>query len=230
MQGQVLFEVKNMPSWANHFRIADKLLPLINTLDKEYFIIGNIAPDCGIQVKAHGRYEPPTGATHFTSEYDYSKKTDCNYNYIFENFVKGEMDLKKRSFFIGYYVHLFTDCYYANELFVPIERNHGDFRYNEELSKTVKRERNNIDFDFFKNAISPSFELFKSFSPFEETYPEWYKNGEIAAKMKVICDFYERSEPTETEYKYITPKVMTQFVENTVGLVLNDMKQKGIEL
>ena len=35
-----------MPTWANHFRIADKLLPHLKMLNTEYFIIGNIAPDC----------------------------------------------------------------------------------------------------------------------------------------------------------------------------------------
>ena len=62
-----------MPTWANHFRIADRLLPRLTSLDQAYFIIGNIAPDCGIPDSAHGRYQPPTGATHFTKDYLYSK-------------------------------------------------------------------------------------------------------------------------------------------------------------
>lgn len=63
-----------MPTWINHFRIADKLLDKIKLLDKEYFVIGTIAPDCGIPDKYHGVYKPYTGITHFTSELEYSKK------------------------------------------------------------------------------------------------------------------------------------------------------------
>ena len=87
-----------MPTWANHFRIADKLLPHLKTLNTEYFIIGNIAPDCGIPDSAHGVYMPPTGATHFTKDYYYSKKTDCDYNYIYNTYIKNETDIKKNRF------------------------------------------------------------------------------------------------------------------------------------
>ena len=40
-----------MASWAIHFRIADLFLERIPNLNKEYFIIGNIAPDCGVPFK-----------------------------------------------------------------------------------------------------------------------------------------------------------------------------------
>ena len=135
-----------MPTWANHFRIADRLLPRLTSLDQAYFIIGNIAPDCGIPDSSHCRYQPPTVATHFTKDYLYSKKTDCDYEYIYRTYIEHETDLKKRSFFIGYYVHLYADCYYAKHLFLPIEKKYGDFRENEELRGDVARERNKIDF------------------------------------------------------------------------------------
>ena len=201
-----------MPTWANHFRIADRLLDKISALNKEYFVIGNIAPDCGIPDKEHGVYRPPTGATHFTKDYYYSKKTDCDYNYIFNNYIKNESDIKKKSFFIGYYVHLWTDCYYANKLFLPIEKEYGDFRKNKELRQRVAAERNNIDFLFFSENISPSFELFKACGDFWESYPEWYKNGEISLQIKNIVSFYTKNKPVAMEYRYLTPKKMAEFV------------------
>ncbi len=63
-----------MPTWINHFRVADKIIDKIDNIDKQYFAIGTIAPDCGIQVKLHGIYKPPSGVTHFTKEFEYSKK------------------------------------------------------------------------------------------------------------------------------------------------------------
>ena len=217
-----------MPTWANHFRIADKILPFIKTLDKEYFIIGNIAPDCGIPDGKHGVYRPPTGATHFTKDYLYSKKTDCDYEYIYHTYINGESELKKRSFFIGYYVHLFADCYYANRLFLPIEIKYGDFRENEPLRNAVASERNNIDFLYFSENVSPSFELFKSYDGFYEPYPEWYQNGEISRQMKNIVKHYTVNKPKETEYHYLTPQIMNDFVNEVSAEVLADMKKKGI--
>jgi hypothetical protein len=217
-----------MPTWANHFRIADKLLPHLKTLNTKYFIIGNIAPDCGIPDKAPGVYNPPTGETHFTKDYYYSKKTDCDYNYIYSTFIKGESDIKKRSFFIGYYAHLLADCRYANELFLPIEKAHGDFRKNEELRNTVRTERNNIDFLFFKENTSPSFELFKGYDGWNEAYPKWYKNGEITRQMKNIVKHYTNGKPSEMSYRYLTPQIMSDFADRVSGIILEDMKSKGI--
>ena len=217
-----------MPTWANHFRIADKLLPLLTGADTEYFIIGNIAPDCGIPDEGHGVYLPPTGATHFTKEYFYSKKTDCDYPYIFNTFIKDESDRKKRSFFLGYYVHLFTDCYYANRLFLPIEKRYGDFRENETLRQTVAAERNNIDFLYFHKNASPSFALFCTYDGWKEDYPDWYRNGEIARQMKNIVRLYTENRPKEMVYRYLTPRTMDAFGDEVSKAVIADLKDKGL--
>ena len=202
-----------MPTWANHFRIADKLLPYIKALDKEYFIIGNIAPDCGIKTDSAGVYEPPTGVTHFTKDYLYSKKTDCDYEFVYQNYIKDEKDIKKKSFFIGYWAHLFADAYYANNLFVPIEKEFGDFRENHELRRTVARERANIDYLYFSENISEAYEIFRRCGGFDEDYPKWYKNGEISRKMKEILKLYDNNKPVVMEYKYLTPEIMSSFVD-----------------
>lgn len=217
-----------MPTWANHFRIADKLLPHIKTLDKEYFIIGNIAPDCGIPDSSHGIYVPPTGETHFTEDYYYSKKTDCNCEYIYNTYIKNETDIKKKSFFTGYYAHLFADRYYANELFFSIEKTYGDFRENEVLRKAVSKEKNNIDYLYFSENLSPSFELFKTYNGWSETYPEWYKNNEISRQMINIVKCYTENKPESIKYRYLTPKIMSEYADRVSGLILELFKQKGL--
>lgn len=208
-----------MPTWINHFRVADKIIDKIDNIDKQYFAIGTIAPDCGIQVKPHGIYEPPSGVTHFTKELKYSKKTDCDYIYVYEHYVANENDLKKKSFFLAYTIHLFTDCVFAKNIFMPIEEKYGDFRYNEDLSKRVKLERNNIDFMFVRNNVSPTFEIFKSCGSFNESYPDWYKHNEINKKMKFIIDWYENCKCQDLDYKYVTPKMMDDFVAKTAELI-----------
>lgn len=66
-------------------------------------------------------------------------KSDCDYNYIFENFIKNETDFKKRSFYAGYYVHLLTDCLFSRLVSIPIENKFGLYREHPGLSKRVKK-------------------------------------------------------------------------------------------
>ena len=217
-----------MPTWVNHFRVADKLINKLNNIDTQYFVIGTIAPDCGKLDKSHGAYLPYTGVTHFTKDIKYSKKRDCNYNYVYETYVKNETDIKKRSFYLAYYIHLFEDCVFANNIFAPIENEYGDFRCNEDVRKQVTKERNNIDFMFLSENVSPTFELFKKCKPFNVDYPEWYKNNEIAEQMKNIVKFYSNLQYEAIEYKFLSPQIMDSFVELTLKLLDKELKSKGI--
>lgn len=219
-----------MPTWINHFRIADRLFDKITLLDKEYFVIGTIAPDCGIPDEKHGIYVPFTGITHFTSELEYSKKTDCNYELVYHKFIENETDIKKRSFYIAYFIHLITDCVFAQNVFAPIENTLGDFRTNNKLRNQIKEERNNTDFFYLKNNISPSYELFKQCKPWSEDYPEWYQNNEIARQMKNIVRYYNNPNVKSIKYEYITPELMDEFVELTYKIVLEELSKRNIEL
>lgn len=66
-----------MASWAIHFRIADAFLPRFSENEKDSFVIGNIAPDCGKPTE--GGYNPPTEVTHRAYA---GNKTDCDWQYF----------------------------------------------------------------------------------------------------------------------------------------------------
>lgn len=218
-----------MPTWINHFRVADNLLDKINQLNIEYFLIGNIAPDCGIPTGKNGEYVPSTNITHFTVK-DISNKTDCNYNYIYENYIKNETDIKKRSFFIGYFVHLFTDCEYALDIYLGAEKKYGKFSDNLKLWKAFKTELHNIDELFLKDNYIKSFELFKTYTGFSETYPDWYKNNEITKQMKNIVNFYAHPNPKSMNYKYITPERISDLIDDITIKLLAEFEKRGITL
>lgn len=217
-----------MPFWMIHFRIADWFLDKIPHLNTEYFIIGNIAPDCGVPT-AQGQYEPCTGVTHFTVQ-DISNKNDCNYDYIYTHYIKNEMDLNKKSFFVGYFVHLFTDCVNAVCNCFPIEERYGKFEDTPNLIKQVKKEYHHIDLSYLKEHRSPSFTLFKDFNAFNETYPVWYKNNEISWQMKNIAAFYSNPKCGAMKYKYITPQGIEQFISKTAENVYVHLQKLGVEL
>lgn len=218
-----------MPTWANHFRVADKLLSNIKKLDTEYFLIGNIAPDCGIPTGINGEYIPSTSITHFTIK-DISNKTDCDYNFIYENFIKNETDIKKLSFFIGYFVHLYTDCEYAIHIYLPIEKENGCFSDHPLLWKKVKKEIESIDNNYLSNNIIPSFELFKSYNGFNENYPDWYKNNEISKQMKNIVNLYSKPKREKIKHNYITPEQISAFLDDTVTKLFSELNNRNIYL
>lgn len=218
-----------MPSWTNHFRIADRLLDKTENLNLEYFLIGNIAPDCGLPTGKHGEYNPPSSQTHFTVQ-DISNKDDCDYNFIYENYIKNEKDMDKKSFFTGYFVHLFTDCSFAQSIFPNIENRYGKFMEHPSLWKEVKKEINNIDRNHMKNYGSKSFEMFKTYSGFFENYPEWYKNDEISKQMKNITHFCSNTKTMQMEYNYITPKQIDHFIDYTIENLTIEIRKRNILL
>ena len=111
---------------------------------------------------------------------------------------------------------------------MPIENKYGDFRYNDEVRKTVAAERNNIDFLYFIENESPSFELFKTYGGWNEAYPEWYRNNEISQQMKNIVKHYTVNKPKEMDYIYLTPQIMDSFVDEVSKALLEEFKRMSI--
>lgn len=212
-----------MATWGIHFRIADDLLKHLKKIDREYFIIGSIAPDCGRRVA--GGYDPPTEITHLAKMW---YKKDCDYNYIFENCIKNENDLKKRSFFAGYYAHLLTDCLFSSLISLPIEEKFGLYRENTGLSKLVKREWYDADYQFFAKNKSPAFEDFKKYRAFKEDYPSIYKHGEIGKQMKFIVRFYNNKKPENVAFIYTNKRDFDGFVDNASKMILEEMHKNSM--
>ncbi len=212
-----------MPSWMTHFRIADLLKDKFININTEYFLIGNIAPDCGVPVG--DGYNPPTQVTHLTKK-DYINKSDCDYEYVYNQYVKNETDINKKSFYIGYMVHLMTDCKNAPYIIFPIQDKFGPISGNRQFSRQIKGEWHNIDFAFCAEHKSPSFELFKTFDGFDEPYPDIYKNNEISWQMKNIVSFYETIKPLDITYKYTFPQDMELFVIRTAVEIYDEIKKR----
>lgn len=211
-----------MASWAIHFRIADAFLPRFSEDEKDSFVIGNIAPDCGRP--AEGGYDPPTEVTHRAHA---GNKTDCDWQYFFRCGVSAEKDRQKRAFFLGYCVHLITDCLFGTEICDAIEKKHGTFQANPQLVGLVKREWYNLDFAYFRNHHSPSFDRFCAAADFDRDYPSFYQNGEIAAQMHYIRAFYKSHAPEELHYIYTTPEQIEAFVRRAPQIIGELLLREG---
>ena len=210
-------------TWGIHFRIADEILKHLHQIDREYFIIGNIAPDCGKRVE--NGYDPPTEVTHLTKMWN---KSDCNCEFIFENCIKDETEFKKKSFVAGYYTHLLTDRLYSRLISMPIEEEFGKYREHPGFSKLVKREWYDADFKFFAENKSPAFEDFKRYRAFKEAYPSIYKHGEIGKQMKYIVRFYKNKKPENVAFLYTNKQDFDHFVAKASEIILEEMHKNGM--
>ena len=214
-----------MPTWINHFRVVDTFLDKLCNINLEYFLIGTIAPDCGMPTGVSGQYIPPSSVTHFAKKLS---KTDCDYKYVYNTFVKNEKDEKKRAFFLAYSIHLFEDSIFAKSVFKPIEDKYGDFRTHDDVRKRFSFERNTVDMMFLSKNTSPSFELFKKCKPFCESYPEWYEKGVISARQRDVSELYENPTFEKTDFKYVTPEIIDRFITVTSQLVPIEFKDSEI--
>ena len=155
-------------------------------------------------------------------------KSDCDCDFIFENCIKNETDLKKKSFFAGYYTHLLTDRLYSRLISIPIEKKFGRYRDNPGFSKFVKREWYDADFAFFAQSKSPAFEDFKKYDAFKEDYPSIYRHGEIGEQMKYIVNFYTGRKPENVEFVYTNKRDFDDFVENASKIILEEMHKNSM--
>lgn len=216
-----------MPYWCIHFRVADHLLGRLQNTDETYFLIGNMAPDCGVPTK--DGYDPPTDVTHFTVSDPYHK-SDCDYLHIYNTYIKKESDFLKKSFFTGYFVHLMTDCLNAEYLIKPIERQYGSLKTegNRAILLAVQAEWKNQDLEFFAQNTSPSYERFCTYKGFDEKYPVWYKKGEITRQMAVISALYQNPKPKKTDYLYTSKQLRDDFCKTAADEICDFLNKYGV--
>lgn len=95
-----------MATWGLHIRLAEELLNK-NTLklDRESFLVGNVAADAGKPNEDWSVFTPPPEISHWKDK-DKRIRPDL---FLESNLTCKVEDHKKWSFLVGYYVHLLTD-------------------------------------------------------------------------------------------------------------------------
>jgi hypothetical protein len=103
-----------MGTWICHLRIAEKLLPHLQEVDKTLFTFGNLAPDSGVPNEDWTEFDPPKEVTHYLRkgegewmirDLDYYREYLANLNL--------QEDIPKYSFRLGYFIHLFNDIMWS---------------------------------------------------------------------------------------------------------------------
>lgn len=216
-----------MASWMIHLRIADKLLDQIPNLSPIEFIMGNMAPDSGVPSADGSQFYPSVRISHFRTDDGIGKKEidlDAFLNQYFSPELCSSYDGRQYAFFLGYYVHLLTDCLWSDAVAFPSMIKHSE---TGNWPNEVKKDWYDLDFLYLKK--HPGFRAFRAYLGavgFKNTFMDIFSEDAFDKRRKCITSFYlqERS-GTDREYLYLTEKDADCFVSESVVIILDILKK-----
>lgn len=214
-----------MASWMVHFRIADRLMDYLKVYEEE-FIVGNIGPDCGEPNEDWSAFYPSANVTHWKETEDKSGiKSEDFYN----TYINSNIEISKKSFYLGYYVHLLTDVLWREKVYLPVKNNYMEnFAKDKNFVWKVKEDWYDLDHKYLKtNKEFRTFRIFDKIKTFPNKYLEYYSNQAFEKQIKYISEFYNSEhENLEREYPYMTEDQMNLFVDEAVEEIKMKLIQK----
>ena len=206
-----------MATWIAHMRIAEHIMNLDEKLNNNEFLVGNLAPDCGVPNEDWSKFTPDSKITHWKLDGKNINANDFKSNYISNsNF---------NPFYLGYYFHLLTDIawenFYAKKELEPI--------YCEGLNAdpqfiwTIKKDWYGQDHLFLeRNPDSIFFRNFQHIVEFDNVYFNIYPKDAFTKRIKYIIDFYlSNKEDAGRAFPYLSENEMDSFVNETISLLEN---------
>src|SRR5690349_3766536 len=104
-----------MATWIGHLRMANALLEAGYSGDADAFLVGSIAPDTGFPAVFSGEYQPPKSVTHW-----YNKVGQIEPEAFYARYLnEPDVTEPRRSFLLGYYLHLIADIRWHEALWMP---------------------------------------------------------------------------------------------------------------
>ena len=200
-----------MATWIAHMRIAEHFMNADGRLNNIDFLVGNIAPDCGVPDE-DGKLVPDKSITHWKLDGKDNYTDDFKYKYL----KNKNSDF---AFYLGYYLHLLTDNewkYYPMKGIEIIERR---MTLIENASwEDIKKDWYGQDHLFLQD--NPDFIFFTMFRHIKE-YPNGFFDfcpADVFSKLiKKINNFYlTAEEDAGREFPYLTKTDMDSFINSTI--------------
>jgi len=200
--------------------VAEHVLKFID-LDRELFLVGNLAPDCNRANEDWSAFTPDAKITHFRRV---GTKTEPDL--FLDAHFQAKDDVKKKSFLLGYYAHLLTDNMWGDMIRTWKEEN-PHIKEKMEADKsyiwTIKKDWYGQDFKYLReNKANVFVNEFLGSNPVRG-YLEFFPADIMNEKLAYIKDFYTSPEKEihMTEYKYLTSQQMDTFVDSCSRALLN---------
>lgn len=223
-----------MASWMVHLRIADRLLDLIEGLNKEAFVLGNIAPDSGVPNEDWSVFNPPGNVTHFRTKPEEKTFIDVD-KYVQEYFSDDKLmkySSREYSFFLGYYIHLLTDIEWTRMVHSEGVNEENARKANMTYTDFVwKNKEDWYDLDFLYMEEHPQFRAFHIYENAEDIkniFMDTFPNDAFENRREYICGFYRSDNHgnLHREYQYLTKERVDRFVDETVNVLMDIVTSK----
>jgi hypothetical protein len=218
-----------MANWLTHLRIAEKVKEKLNlSVDNEKYIIGSIAADSGAVLYdefGKRKFNPPREISHWTDGMPVRRMV-FHYERFYDAYVKNEIDFSKKSFYLGYYIHLITDAIWMELVARPVfERFETHEEYTEKASKQYRADLFDVDLIFLMNnrEFKP-LELLKTIRNFNNIYLDYFPANAIQVKIEEVIKTYQdfRVDP-DREFPICTYEQYEKMVKLTVNLIVMNL-------
>ena len=212
-----------MATWGLHMRMAEIILEEKYNLDTEYFLVGNIGADCGVPNENWTQFTPHTDISHWST----GGKSGIQEDRFREiNLNDPSMAIKKKSFLLGYYVHLLTDKIFTHLVKdkVKNDRNYAPYLENPDFLWTIKKDWYDLDHKYFRdhpdNIFHKAFQHVRDFPDYMDYYPK----GAVQRQVDYITQYYLKpTDDLDREYLYLNEEETEKFLEYASKLIVEDM-------
>lgn len=198
-----------MATWFTHYRIANILADKHQTLDRNAFILGNLAPDSGLLI-SDLVYNPSSNISHYTTNSD---KAKIMVNQLLSDYLFKVKNLKEYSFLMGYYIHLITDKIYSNLVFKElIESNHITDLKGKELAHARKEwhQADALIYNDLKNEIIKDLNSLDFSASIVEHFSDEHYHDMIKRRID------EMNHVPNVDYLYTTALDNTNFIKTCI--------------
>lgn len=199
-----------MATWVIHLRVADALRnrwqPL-QTLPELPFVVGNLAPDGGVEVSPHV-YVPDSATTHWTPT---GKKRDID----------------AAAFYRGYEAHLRTDVEWIRQILKPLKQKLGIAHFTgTPYDGLLRQNLTYLEQAFCRQAKSfPAWELAQQTKAFPNDVLPYYAEDTLTLKLQELRERY--AEPVAPPEPYlVTAEQLDAFVRQTVEQIVSVWQKK----
>lgn len=231
---------RDMATWGSHFRIAENISKKYAKLNRKFFAIGNIAPDCGLPNKDWSAFTPPKDISHFTigGVSDFlgmqTSKFVLSDVKFYSKYLKDYEIISSqgdRSFLLGYFTHLITDNLWNYYIMKPLKE-----KYLRELQNqpnfiwTVKRDWYDLDKIYITEKKNSLFWTDFLEAEYNQDILDFLPKEGIQRQLEFIKNFYQISKAdylriSKKEFVYLKKKEMDSFIQNSTDVILMVLKQ-----
>lgn len=229
-----------MASWMVHLRVADALLSDAGDLEEAAFVVGNIAPDSGVPSPDWTYYTPDGKTSHFKREAENGELV-IDLARFQEEYLTPERvrsyDRRQYSFYLGYWVHLFTDILWAERIAKPCKDKYREGKgltremtpeEKQEMVWAIKADWYDLDFLYLqKHPDFRAFHIYEGAKGFQNDFLDIFARDAFENRRVYITGFYrEGRQNLDREYPYLTEEEANRFVAEaaeTVGRAMREL-------